>query len=215
IINTKTEKQDYVNYILINSDNKSVAFSIQEIIGEEEVFLKPFQGQIKRIKNFIGAATISSGNTILILNPADIVKSAVKKGFVPTYRPEDISVQIKKKSILIAEDSITARTLFKGILEGAGYEVKTAVDGLDAWNILRSNDFDLLVSDIQMPGLNGFDLTEKIRNDRKLFRLPVVLITGLESQQDKERGIEVGANAYIVKSSFDQSNLLEVIRRLI
>lgn len=211
----KNEKYDYINYIVINSDNKSLAFSIKELLTEEEVFLKPFQGQIRRIKNFIGAATISSGKTILILNSTDIVKSALKRGFVPTFRPEDVSVSVKKKSILIAEDSITARTLFKGILEGAGYDVKTAVDGLEALNLLKTRDYDLLLSDIQMPGLNGFELTEKIRNDRKLFRLPVVLITGLESQQDKERGIEVGANAYIVKSSFDQSNLLEVIRRLI
>ncbi|HIJ59198.1 MAG TPA: response regulator [Nitrospirae bacterium] len=206
---------EHINYFVLGSENKLIAFSTAEILFEEEIFIKPFQGQVKRLKNIIGAASISKGNNILILNPTDLLKSAIKKGFVPTFKPDEMYVSTKKKSILIAEDSITARTLFKGILESVGYQVTTAPDGIEAWNILKSQDFDLLLSDIQMPGLNGFELTEKIRNDRKLFRLPVVLITGLESQQDKERGIEVGANAYIVKSSFDQSNLLDVIKKII
>lgn len=81
--------------------------------------------------------------------------------------------------------------------------------------VLRTREFDVVVSDVDMPRMNGFDLTVKIRADKRLSGLPVVLVTGLESREDKERGIDVGANAYIVKSSFDQSNLLEVIQRLI
>jgi two-component system chemotaxis sensor kinase CheA len=105
--------------------------------------------------------------------------------------------------------------LIKGILESAGYRVKTAVDGLDAFALLRSEPFDLVVSDVEMPRLNGFDLTARIRADRKLEEIPVVLVTALESRNDRERGIDVGANAYLVKSSFDQSYLLEAIGRLI
>ena len=115
----------------------------------------------------------------------------------------------------MVEDSVTARTLLKSILETAGYEVKTAVDGIDAYTLLRVEDFRLVVSDVDMPRMNGFELTTKIRSDKKLADLPVVLVTALDSREDRERGIDVGANAYIVKSSFDQSNLLEVIKRLI
>ena len=115
----------------------------------------------------------------------------------------------------MVEDSITARTLLKGILESAGYEVVTAFDGVDAFAALKTRGFDLVVSDVEMPRMNGFELTAKIRDDRGLSELPVVLVTALESREDKERGIDVGANAYIVKSSFEQSNLLEVVRRLI
>jgi two-component system chemotaxis sensor kinase CheA len=93
--------------------------------------------------------------------------------------------------------------------------VVTAVDGLDGFTRLRSGTFELVVSDVDMPRMTGFDLTAKIRSDPKLAELPVVLVTALESREDRERGIEVGANAYIVKQSFDQSNLLEAIRRLI
>jgi two-component system chemotaxis sensor kinase CheA len=105
--------------------------------------------------------------------------------------------------------------LLKSILESAGYTVKTAVDGMEAFTLLRAESFDLLVSDVEMPRLNGFDLTAKIRADKKLAELPVVLVTARETREDRERGIDVGANAYIVKSSFDQSHLLDAVRRLV
>ena len=103
----------------------------------------------------------------------------------------------------------------KNLLEAAGYRVRVAVDGVDAWTLLGSETFDLVVSDVDMPRMDGFELTARIRADRKLADLPVVLVTALESREDKERGIEVGANAYIIKSSFDQSNLLEIMRRVV
>ena len=117
--------------------------------------------------------------------------------------------------MLVAEDSITSRMLLKSILESAGYKVKTAVDGMEAFTLLRAEPYDLVVSDVEMPRLNGFDLTAKIRADKKLAELPVVLVTALETREDREHGIDVGANAYIVKSKFDQSQLLDVVRRLV
>ena len=105
--------------------------------------------------------------------------------------------------------------MLKNILESAGYKVKTAVDGIDAFTNLKTEQFDLVVSDVDMPRMNGFELTAGIRGDKKLGELPVVLVTALESREDREHGLEVGANAYIVKSSFEQSNLLEVLRRLL
>jgi two-component system chemotaxis sensor kinase CheA len=115
----------------------------------------------------------------------------------------------------VVEDSITSRSLLKNILESAGYSVATAVDGIDAYTALKTAAFDLVVSDVEMPRMDGFGLTAKIRADKHLSELPVVLVTALEQREHRERGIEVGASAYIVKSSFDQSNLLEVVRRLI
>ena len=115
----------------------------------------------------------------------------------------------------MVEDSITSRMLLKGILESAGYQVKTAVDGVDGFTALREDRFDLVVSDVEMPRMTGFDLTARIRADKRLTEMPVVLVTSLESRPDRERGIEVGADAYLVKSNFDQSNLLEVVRKLV
>jgi two-component system chemotaxis sensor kinase CheA len=115
----------------------------------------------------------------------------------------------------VVEDSITSRTLLKAILESAGYRVSTAVDGVDGYTALKTTEIDLVVSDVEMPRMDGFDLTSRIRADKQLADLPVILVTGLGSREDRERGIDVGANAYVVKSSFDQSNLLEIIQRLI
>ena len=103
----------------------------------------------------------------------------------------------------------------KNILEGAGFEVTTAVDGLDAFTKLKVLPIDLVVSDVDMPRMNGFILTEKIRSEKKISDIPVILVTSLDSKEDREHGITVGADAYIVKSGFDQGNLLEVISRLI
>ena len=121
----------------------------------------------------------------------------------------------RTRSVLVVEDSITSRMLLKNILEGAGYHVRTAVDGLDAVALLKTEAFDIVISDIEMPRMNGFELTAKIRATKELSALPVVLVTALEAREDRERGIDAGANAYIVKSSFNQSNLLEVVGKLV
>jgi two-component system chemotaxis sensor kinase CheA len=121
---------------------------------------------------------------------------------------------IKNGKILVVEDSITSRTILKNVLEISGYKVVTAIDGLEGFNKARSGEFDLILSDVDMPVINGFELTAKIREDLKLNKLPVILLTSLELREDRERGIKVGADAYILKSSFDQGCLLEVIKNL-
>ncbi len=199
--------------LLLGSSDEQIAFVVDEVIGEHELLVKSFGKPLLRVRNIAGATVLGSGQIAPILNVTDLLKSAKKTGRSPiittSEKPEEES-----KSILLVEDSITSRMLLKGILEAAGYQVRTAVDGLDAFTILRTEAFDLVVSDVEMPRLNGFDLTARIRSDRKIAELPVVLVTALESREDRERGIDVGASAYLVKSSFDQSNLLEAVRRL-
>ena len=117
--------------------------------------------------------------------------------------------------MLVADDSLTTRTLERSILEAAGYEVQIAADGGEALQVLRGQPIDLVVSDVDMPVLDGFALTSEIRRDEKLKQIPVVLVTSLEAQQHRERGVAVGADAYVVKSQFDQDELLAAIRRLI
>jgi two-component system chemotaxis sensor kinase CheA len=199
--------------VVLGSDELQMAFLVDEILHEQEVLVKPLGRQLLRVRNFSGATILGSGKVVPILNVSDLMKSAVKTS--STYAGAPAEEPKKRISILVAEDSITARTLLRTILESAGYDVKVAVDGVDAFTRLSAEEFDLLVSDVDMPGMNGFDLTAKVRADKKLSELPVVLVTALESGEDKKRGIDVGANAYIVKSSFDQSNLLKAVKRLI
>lgn len=205
-----------VHVVVIGPKEKRVALVVDEIVNEQEVLVKSLGKHISRVRNVAGAAVLGTGQVVPVLNAPDLMKSAVEVSASSVRRAiEKEPSQAKKKSILVAEDSITARTLLKNILESAGYIVKTAVDGADALRTLRAEEFDLVVSDVDMPRMSGFDLTAKIRAEKKLSGLPVVLVTALESREDRERGMDVGANAYIVKSSFDQSNLLEVLQRLI
>lgn len=199
--------------VVLRSEDCRIAFPVDEILGEQEVMVKPLGSQLVRVRNVAGAAVLGDGSVVPVLKPADLLKSAAGLGEVP--RKEIKKPEVARLSILVAEDSITARTLLKNILESAGYRVETAVDGTDALTKLKEGEYDLVVSDVDMPRMNGFELTAKIRADRNLAELPVILVTALEKREDRERGMEVGANAYIVKSSFDQSNLLETIRRFI
>jgi two-component system chemotaxis sensor kinase CheA len=202
--------------LVLGTGDQRIAFAVDAARDEQEVLVKPLRAPLSRVRNIAGATVLGSGQVAPILNVSDLLKSARKAGgAVERAAAGARPAPAEAHSVLVAEDSITSRMLLKSILESAGYTVKTAVDGMEAFTLLRTEPFDLVVSDVEMPRLNGFDLTAKIRADRKLAELPVVLVTALETREDRERGIDVGANAYIVKSNFDQSHLLDVVRRLV
>ena len=207
----------FIQVALLTASGKHIAFVVDEVLNEQEVLVKRLGRQLSRVRNIAAATILGNGKAVPILNVSDLMKSAMLVPAVRTAgmiaKPPEIPPQ--QKRVLVVEDSITARSLIKGILELAGYRVTTAVDGVDGYTLLRNGDFDIVVSDVEMPRMDGFDLTAKIRADKRLADLPVVLVTALESREDRERGIDVGADAYIVKRSFEQSNLLEVMGRLI
>jgi two-component system chemotaxis sensor kinase CheA len=209
------DNSDQIRIVILISGEHRVAFRVDEVIDEQQVLIKGLGKLLNRVRNISGATILGSGKVVPVIHIADLIKSASKA----TTR---IKVQITEekqvdevKRILIADDSITSRTLIKNILETAGYKITTAIDGIDAFLKAQSDVFDLIVSDVDMPGMNGFELITKIKHDKKLSELPVVLVTALGSQEDRERGIEVGADAYIIKSNFDQVNMLEIIKKLI
>jgi len=200
--------------IVLGVGAERIAFRVDAVEDEQEILVKSLGAPLVRVRNVAGATVLGTGQVVPILNSLDLMKSALNvKGVLAVTPAADEAAG--RLSILVAEDSITTRMLMKNILETAGYDVTTAVDGAEAFSLLKTEHFDLVVSDVEMPRMNGFDLTEKIRAASELADLPIVLVTALESREHRERGIDVGASAYIVKSSFDQSNLLEVIGRLI
>jgi two-component system chemotaxis sensor kinase CheA len=209
---TASENRPLCSVMVLAAGHQRMAFVVDRLLHEQEILLKGLGKQLTRVRNIAGATVLGSGSIVPVLNVADLFKSAVE---APSVSPQQPEIKPRKKSILVAEDSITSRMLLKNILVSAGFEVHTVIDGIEAWTALKERRFDAVVSDIQMPRMNGFDLTARIRHDAPLTELPVVLVTSLDSRADRERGIEVGASAYIVKSSFEQSNLLDVIRRLL
>lgn len=211
--NTKPAAAGESAALIVGAGSERIAFAVDEVIDEREVLVKRLGRPLVRVRNLVGATVLGSGEVAPILNVVDLLEAA--RHHRPGPRAEvPIDVSQVTRRVLVAEDSITSRMLLKGILESAGYEVKTAVDGMEALTLLRSEKFDVLVSDVEMPRLNGFDLTARVRADRTFAELPVILVTALASREDRERGIDVGANAYLVKSDLDQSDLLEALRRL-
>lgn len=199
--------------VIVRAGGERVALLVDAVLGEREVLVKELGAPLVRVRNVGGAGVLGTGELVLILRSADLVRSARLVSLPPAPRPAAREDGLAP-AVLVVDDAVTTRTMERNLLEAAGYRVKVAVDGVDAWTALRADEFDLVVSDVDMPRMDGFDLTARIRADSDLADLPVVLVTALESREDKERGIEVGANAYVVKSSFDQSNLLEILRRL-
>ncbi|WP_448572237.1 hybrid sensor histidine kinase/response regulator [Trichothermofontia sp.] len=202
--------------IILRVGEEQLGVFVDALLDEQDVVLKPQSQLLKRVRNISGATILGTGRVCMVLNPADLIKSVRRQGqrqgkSVVAAQPTDQ----RRLSILLVEDSIATRTQEKRILEGAGYEVVAAVDGLDGFNKLQTRSFDAVVSDIQMPNLDGLGLTQRIRQHKEYSELPIILVTTLASDEDKRRGAEAGANAYITKSSFNQDVLLETLNRLI
>jgi two-component system chemotaxis sensor kinase CheA len=153
---------------------------------------------------------LGDGSLVLLLNPTALTQEGARRA--PTTVQRDMP---RRRRLLVVDDSFTTRELIRSILASAGYDVQVAVDGADALDKLRSHPYDLVVSDVEMPRIDGLTLTLEIRSDPQLDTLPVVLITSLASEAHRRRGLEAGAQAYIVKSQFNQDGLLEVIQQLL
>jgi two-component system chemotaxis sensor kinase CheA len=198
--------------LVLSHHDQQIAFLVEAVAGELEVLVKPLEPPLAGLRHYAGATVLGSGKVVPVLHVADLLRTATAQatGPLPAAAPA-----AAPRRVLVAEDSITSRMLLRNILTAAGYQVATAVDGAEALAQLQQEPFDLLVSDVDMPRLDGFDLTARVRADRRLAQLPVVLVTARDSRADRERGIDVGANAYLVKSGFDQTNLLTLIKQLL
>ena len=199
--------------VVVSTGDDRAALLVDEVLGEREVLVKELRPPLVRVPHVAGAGLLGNGELVFILQPADLMRALRE---APSPAPGVVAAtDAAPPAILVVDDSITTRTMERNLLESSGYRVEVAVDGIEAWTTLNAGRFDLVVSDVDMPRMSGFELTARIRADPRLANLPVVLVTALESREDKERGVAAGANAYVIKSGFDQSKLLEIIRRLI
>lgn len=203
-----------IHSVILRIGSERLALLVDEILEQQYIVLKPQSHLLKRLRNFSGATILGTGKVCMVLNPTDLFKAAKKAIVSVTVQELAQQAQVKQK-ILLVEDSIPIRTQMKRILEGAGYEVTAAVDGEDGFNKLRVDTFQAVVSDVQMPNLDGLELTAKIRQIQEYQNLPVILVTTLASEEDKRQGHQAGANAYITKGDFEQGVLLDTLRSLI
>ncbi len=200
--------------VLVNmvSQNKSLCLIVDALIGEQEIVIKKLGYPLGQVAHLQGAAVLDSGMLVPILNAETIIQRGLTQTSVSQPKPLSLKTKIR---ILIVDDSITTRSLERTILENAGFETRVAINGLEALDILRSDTIGLVLSDVEMPLMDGFALTNEIRNTEAFKHLPVILVTSLNTPEHKQRGAEVGADAYIIKSEFDQNILLETVARLL
>ncbi len=202
--------------IVIGHGADRIGVVVDRLDAEQEIMVKDLGPRLPRITGVAGATILADGQVALILNAADLLRIALGRAPAPVLtRAFATAPAAAKKRLLVADDSLTTRTLVKSILEAHGFEVIDAADGMGAWQLLQEKGADLVVSDVEMPRMDGFALTTAIRGSKRLAQTPVILVTALESEKDRMRGLDAGADAYLPKSTFDQTNLLQAIERLI
>jgi two-component system chemotaxis sensor kinase CheA len=202
--------------VVLAVDGEVAAISTDGLVAEQEIVVKSLGPRLRKLKFVSGATMMPTGGVALVLSAADLVRHAASHRSAASFaETAQQGAKQAPKRLILADDSLTTRTLEKTILEAAGYEVLTAVDGSAAWHLLQDKGADLVVSDVEMPTMDGFSLTQAIRSSQRFHGVPVILVTALETDGDRARGLESGADAYLPKSTFDQKALLETIRQLL
>ncbi len=212
---TVEDTRDKIPVLIVAAGPARMAFAVDELLTEQEILIKNLGTRIRRVPFVAGATLLPSGRIALVLNAANLVRGALRAGSGASRRPAPAAAAAARRRLLVVEDSMTTRALMKSILEAAGYDIVTASDGQAGWQYLQGAEVDLVVSDVDMPAMNGFELTAAIRASKRHGELPVILVTARGTDADKTRGVEAGANAYLVKSAFDQRNLLETISQMV
>jgi two-component system, chemotaxis family, sensor kinase CheA len=206
---------DIVPIFILNSLNSQIGVIVDKIVGDREVFIKSLGNHVGKIENISGAAILENGEAIVTLDTTELIANST----LVRSRAAELKIPPAKedlqKQILIVDDSFSTRELTKNILETHDYLVDSAIDGLDAMDKVAQKSYDLIVTDLQMPRMDGFEFCTAIKKNDEFKHIPIIIVTTLEKEEDKKRGIEVGASYYIVKSSFKQETLLESIERLI
>jgi two-component system chemotaxis sensor kinase CheA len=201
--------------VVLQSAGRRFAVAVDRFLMVRNTVVRRIDGNGMMARTISGAFTLDDGTVGLALSAAELVESATSGDIRPTVKSASRKAPPPAYRVLVVDDSITTRTLEKSILEAHGYHVGISVDGLDALRQLRNGPVDLVVADIQMPKMDGFVLLKELKKDKDLSRIPVILVTSCDDPGDRQRGLELGAEAYIVKQKFDQKELLETIRQLI
>jgi two-component system chemotaxis sensor kinase CheA len=206
-----------ITMMVLTVGERAAAFEVDDLMGEQELVLKPLGMEIAEAPYVSGAALLGTGEVVIVLDPNDLIRGAggLNGRIIPRELPEEIEPEERPLRVLVVDDSITTRTLEKHILESAGFKVQVAVDGLEAWGRLNEMPFDLVIADVEMPNMTGLELTQRIKTTPHTQHTPVILLTSLAKPEQREAGMMAGADAYLVKSRFDQVELLRTIRAVV
>lgn len=206
--------------VVISDRLHAYGLVVDDFLGECDLVVRPLDRRLGKIPDISAAAVMLDGSPVLIFDTEDLVRSVDslltgKRRLAKIGRTAESGAAKKEKHILVVDDSITVREMERKLLESRGYQVDVAVDGMDAWNLLRIASYDMVVSDIDMPRMNGFELITQIKQHEKLKSLPVMIVSYKNKEEDRLRGLEAGANYYLTKSSFQDNSFIDAVVDLI
>ncbi|MDZ8053055.1 MAG: response regulator [Aulosira sp. ZfuVER01] len=205
--------------IVISDRLNHYGLVVDRFIGEHSLVVRPLDSRLGKVPNISAAAMMDDGSPVLIVDVEDLVRSIAK--VFSSGQASQVNQSARKalsktyKRVLVVDDSITVREMERKLLENNGYKVEVAVNGMDGWNAVRSGDYDLVITDIDMPRMNGFELTNEIKTHAKLKQLPVIIVSYKDREEDRIQGLEAGADYYLTKSSFHDDTLLRAVIDLI
>ncbi|MGC1329136.1 hybrid sensor histidine kinase/response regulator [Pseudomonas sp.] len=205
--------------VVIRERDAIYGVAVERFIGERTLVVLPLDARLGKVQDISAGALLDDGSVVLIVDVEDMLRSVEK--LLTTGRLERIDRRARvgaeqaRKRVLVVDDSLTVRELQRKLLSHRGYDVAVAVDGMDGWNALRSEDFDLLITDIDMPRMDGIELVTLVRRDGRLQSLPVMVVSYKDREEDRRRGLDAGADYYLAKASFHDDALLDAVVELI
>jgi len=210
-----TVEGEVLSVMILKVGKRRLAVAVDAFVAEREAMIKNLDTLVSNISILAGGIVLEDGSVSLVLNTGELIDSFKPIYAPPTSRGGETTVEKKVSTVLVVDDSFTARTLEKSILEVHGYNVVVAIDGVEGLSKLRSEEIDLVISDIQMPRMDGLALLQEMKQDERFARLPIILVTSMNHIDDQERGLALGADAYLVKQRFDHQTLLDTIKQLL
>ena len=210
---------DVLKVVIIRERDAVYGVAVERFIGERTLVVLPLDPRLGKVQDISAGALLDDGSAVLIIDVEDMLRSVEK--LLNTGRLERIgrgsqqADAVPRKRVLVVDDSLTVRELERKLLLNRGYEVAVAVDGMDGWNALRAEDFDLLITDIDMPRMDGIELVTLLRRDSRLQSLPVMVVSYKDREEDRRRGLDAGADYYLAKASFHDDALLDAVMELI
>lgn len=210
--------EDPLHVVVLGDRQSRFALVVESFEGEQSLVVQTLDRRLGKLKNLACGALTEEGEPILVFDVEDLKRSYEKQWSQASMPGAEVAQPGRKsgaKRVLVVEDSITVREVERQLLELQGYQVDVAVDGMDGWNAVRGKSYDLVVSDVDMPRMDGFQLVESIKQDPKLAKIPVIIVSYKDREADRLRGMEVGADYYLTKGSFQDDSFIKAVRHLI
>ena len=205
---------DNISLLMIKAGEQRAAFRVPELLGHREVVIKPVGAQITSVPGILGGTVLGDGRVVLILDPGPIIRQALLHNVRPVIIEQTVRMVSSRTTAMVVDDSITMRKVNSRVLEGMDIEAITAKDGQDAVDKLQERVPDVMLLDIEMPRMDGYQLAEYIRSDARLRAIPIVMITSRSGQKHRVRAMEAGANAYLTKP-YKETDLVDTVKKLL